>query len=803
MTRGTAQAPEEISSWDDFFSECAHQQATLASLEDHVRQWYQIMYGYTDAPDVNSRHDSHFWEQEPRLGSHMVGLAIKLAVAGAAVGAIVHIVLGILAGAAVFAGPLSAWIFPVLLGLVIGAVIGLAPGLIRKSLCEKAMTKDEEALRSFVSYMPPKYRNAFCADAFFDMWSTYGVGDINQAIDVCDDHISRNRQIYRPIQLMADVPYAGAGGAVATFTGKPHDWEHPDTSDPDLPSDIAAHETSGVDDAEQALQDLIGLDSVKKQVRQMRNRIDFYKGRHDDFSGNNMVFLGSAGTGKTSVARIVTKILYDYGYIHANRIVECDGEYLKSGYVGQTGARTQAIVNYAMGGVLFIDEAYLLYNDNDNSSTGAEAIGVLLKAMEDNRNDIVVIFAGYEDPMNRLLASNEGFASRIRYKIQFSDYAPDELMQIFDLFLSKADKDHEYRLSENSRDAVTEEFAAERAHVGFGNARAVRNAVDVLLDIHADRFVEGKTAASDKYVITDEDVAEWVSGQRKQAAADGRNLMATLHIDPSIINPADLKEHTHEGSSDPDKDMERLVGLETVKQELAALRAQAEFYSGDEKPAMGHMAFLGPAGTGKSTMAKIVTGYLYKMGYIRDNRYVDITGDFLRGGYVGHTGKRTQATIEYATGGVLFIDEAYLLRSSNDGDAFGNEAIGVLVDAMEKKRDSLVVILAGYTDAMESLFEVNTGLKSRISTVWHFTPYTLNQLCQIFRTMAWYDGFTCDAGIFKPLAMQIKPQTADPQFGNARSMREILGKVEKNHILRFSQGAYTKENKMTLFAQDL
>ena len=241
--------------------------------------------------------------------------------------------------------------------------------------------------------------------------------------------------------------------------------------------------------------------------------------------------------------------------------------------------------------------------------------------------------------------------------------------------------------------------------------------------------------------------------------------------------------------------------------EMVALKAQSAFYGG-HAASVGHAAFLGPAGTGKSTMAAIYTGYLHDMGYIRENRYLDITGDFLRGGFVGHTGKRTQATIEYATGGVLFIDEAYLLRSSDQGDSFGTEAIGTLVDAMEKRRDSLVVILAGYTDAMNDLFAANEGLRSRISTVFTFEPYTLNQLCQIFRSMAWAEGFTCDDALFRPLALKVRPSMSDPLFGNARVMRELLAKVERAHIMRFSRGVYGSQDesnplRMTLLADDL
>ena len=152
-------------------------------------------------------------------------------------------------------------------------------------------------------------------------------------------------------------------------------------TDPALPDDIKSKTFSGIENPEQKLEDLIGLEKVKTQVRQMQNRMNFYgKKDKDSVSGNHMAFLGSPGTGKTTVARILTTILYDFGYIRENKCVEIDGGYLKSPYQGKTAERTAAILKYAMGGVLFIDEAYTLL-DGNGSSPGAEAVGILLKAM--------------------------------------------------------------------------------------------------------------------------------------------------------------------------------------------------------------------------------------------------------------------------------------------------------------------------------------------------------------------------------------------------------------------------------------
>lgn len=795
MAKRNWKLKETYGGWSDFFSACGKATMVLDEYEQLVRRWSKLVIGTTYGFDVDCRHDAHFWTGDRRC-AHM--LKLSLAVAGASFLLLcASLFFALLLQVPflsfvphLFSGAAFMWLFQtsVFFALLFTFVACIAL-FVKRRFLEVQMAKLECELIPFVSLMPPKYRNAFCVDAFRDMWETYGIGDMNQAIEVCDDHIERNREVYSPLVVLFDIPYKAAGGSEVGFDASARDWSEPDASSPDLPADIASHLSEGVDNADEALAELIGLESVKQQIRKMKNRIDF-TGGNKTFSANHMIFLGPAGSGKTVCARIVTKILYDFGYIHANRMVEVDGEYLKSPYQGQTGARTQAIVDYAMGGVLFIDEAYLLFDKSGNSSVGAEATGVLLKAMEDNRDDLVVIFAGYADEMERLLASNEGFASRIRHKISFPTYTTDELLQIFTFFLSRVG-DKQWKVTKGAADVLRLEFDRVRLRPGFGNARDVRNAVDALIDIHADRYQSGAIDEAYKFVITKADAEKWVAGQHDKSAEEGRNLMAKLNLDPSIITVTELKQHTHKGSEKPEEDLKTFVGLTHAKAELEGLAAQAAFSDGHMTAP--HLAFVGAAGTGKTSFAAIVTGFLFEHGLIAENRYIDVTGDFFRGAFVGHTGKRTQATLAYAAGGVLFIDEAYLLNSGS-GDAFGAEALGTIVDAMEKNSDP-VIILAGYSREMNELFEANTGLKSRIGAIVDFKPYSLQELCKIFRIMAYKDGFKCNPDIFNNIARWVKPQMNDVTFGNARVMREALKRVEKEHMLAFQKGRYGEISK--------
>lgn len=510
-------------------------------------------------------------------------------------------------------------------------------------------------------------------------------------------------------------------------------------------------------------------------------------------------------THNTEVARIMTKILYDFGYIRKNRLVEVAGDYLKSPYVGQTGERTNAIIEWSMGGVLFLDEAYTLFSEKDNSNVGAEAVGVLLKAMEDHRDDFVVIFAGYEDGINRLMASNEGFASRIRSKLYFPDYSADELGEIFKLFLRGAG--HSVReIDEDALELLVAEFDAESRLPGFGNARAARTACDALLDIHADRFMDGAVDAGDKDVIVLGDVQEYVEQQKERFAADGRNFMATSHLDESIMSLSEMRTRTHKGSDNWEKDLEGLIGMASVKEAIHGLKDRADFFHedaiADEDDLSLHMLFVGNPGTGKTTVAAIATGMLYDSGYIRSNNFVDVTGDFLKASYIGQTGKRTEAVIEYSKGMVLFIDEAYLLMGQSNND-FGNEALGVLMNAMEKARGELVVILAGYRNEMAQLVAANPGVASRIGMTVDFEDYSLRELMLIFQSMAAAKHFKVERAAWGPIKAEFSRQMSMENFGNARVARQMLQEAIGTHAVRWRQGKVVEDNRRVLESEDI
>lgn len=263
----------------------------------------------------------------------------------------------------------------------------------------------------------------------------------------------------------------------------------------------------GSKNPEKEMDALIGLIPVKAKMREMVARMKFEKeqGKKKEITsmpGRHMVFYGSPGTGKTTVARIITGFLYKYGYIKENKCVEVDGNFLKAG--SDTATKTELVIRQAFGGVLFIDEAYALMESGDGS--GEQAVATLIKRMEDSRNRFILILAGYTNEMKRLLETNPGFESRIKEYLNFPDYDDMEMRQIF----AKMANEQNFVIKDEAYDAFDERILKERKLKSFGNGRTVRNILDETIDRHALNFIEGQIVADDKYKICEEDISRAV-----------------------------------------------------------------------------------------------------------------------------------------------------------------------------------------------------------------------------------------------------------------------------------------------------
>ena len=254
------------------------------------------------------------------------------------------------------------------------------------------------------------------------------------------------------------------------------------------------------------LDSYIGLGVVKEEVHNLINMVQVYKLRqqHDlpttDMS-LHMVFTGNPGTGKTMMARMMARIYRSLGILSKGQLVEVDRSGLVAGYVGQPALKTQKVIEKAMGGVLFVDEAYAL-NGRSENDFGQEAIDTLLKAMEDHRDDLVVIVAGYTDLMDKFIHSNPGLESRFNRFLLFEDYTPEEMFEIFKMRCGKG-----YVLAPEAEPLVRDYIAEESADPSFGNARGVRNLFEHILVAQNNRLAKMPTVTrEDLMTITPDDV---------------------------------------------------------------------------------------------------------------------------------------------------------------------------------------------------------------------------------------------------------------------------------------------------------
>ena len=288
-------------------------------------------------------------------------------------------------------------------------------------------------------------------------------------------------------------------------------------------------------DLEKELAGYIGLAEVKKEVENLINMAMVYQMRREHDLPNtdmslHMVFSGNPGTGKTMIARFMARVYHSLGILSKGQLVEVDRSGLVAGYIGQTAIKTAKVLESAMGGVLFIDEAYTLTSKSENDF-GFEAVDTILKAMEDNRDDLVVIVAGYTELMEEFVDSNPGLRSRFNKYLDFADYTAEEMRGIFALQCKKS----QYTLDDDAEALLTEYFTAVSEAAGeFGNARGVRNTFEKVLTAQANRIAHEKEITRETLMrITKADVAEATGLPMEKSDAKPDDSAAEEKVDRS------------------------------------------------------------------------------------------------------------------------------------------------------------------------------------------------------------------------------------------------------------------------------
>lgn len=270
-----------------------------------------------------------------------------------------------------------------------------------------------------------------------------------------------------------------------------------------------------------------------------------------------------------------------------------------------------------------------------------------------------------------------------------------------------------------------------------------------------------------------------------------------------ILSSSQIKKLTHKGSEDPFKDMKKLIGLRNVKDKMNEMVARMEFERSSKKMQISskHMAFLGSPGTGKTTVARIMTGFLYKNKYIKKNKCVEVDGNFLKSSTSADTAIKTELIIREALGGVLFIDEAYALIEGSDG--IGEQAVATLIKAMEDRKGEFVLILAGYTNEIKKLIQSNPGFESRIKDFMVFQDYNNEELKEIFINMARDNNFVVDANALDKLEERFERERNLSSFGNGRTARNILDECIDKHAFNFKNREIGIADKFRITEKDV
>ncbi len=593
--------------------------------------------------------------------------------------------------------------------------------------------------------------------------------------------------------------------------------------------DSAAVTVRSADEVLDELDQMIGLGSVKEEVNKLLAGIEVERKRREQGLpvakiSRHMVFTGPPGAGKTEVARALGEIYRSLKVLRKGHVVEVQRADLVAGYIGQTSIKTLDKCKEALDGILFVDEAYSLVGEGKDF--GNEAIATLIKFMEDNRDRVMVIAAGYPNEMRRFIGMNPGMASRFNRTIEFPGYEPKELAAILRLMATRQRTELPDELEQSLIPWIETQWKSE----GWGNAREMRNLLDKAGEAQSLRVAVDPNADISKIEMVDFESAG-VPLMRMRVppppapppvptmltpapAVVERGLAPSLAPSLAPAPSGDLapragrrlkveatipSERTLDQALDH---LEEMVGLAAVKEEVNRLMSSLEVERVRREqglataPISRHMVFTGPPGVGKTEIARALGEICRSLNVLRKGHLVETDRSGLVAGYIGQTAAKTLDKCKEALDGILFIDEAYSL--ARQGQDYGQEAIDTLLKFMEDNRDRIIVIVAGYPNEMQRFIGSNPGLSSRFTKTIEFPPYAANELAAILRVMAKRQNFVLPDHIESSLDPWIKIGIRNKSWGQAREMRTMLERAREAQATRIAHDPAGDVRQLTM-----
>lgn len=534
--------------------------------------------------------------------------------------------------------------------------------------------------------------------------------------------------------------------------------EHPDSNSltaADFEIGAALGESVQLKEAiDQEVEQLIGMASAKEWFKQIRQKVSFVEqtGTKSDLRVClNVIITGNPGTGKTTFARLLARFFHTYGILPKDTFVEKNGLELKAEHMGGTAPRVKAAISEAMGGCLFLDEAYALIDSSASIGGGGdafsqEALRTLLTEVENNRTGLMVVLAGYKEKMGKLMRAEEGLARRFPQRLHLDDYTPAELAEICEKKAEKHERFFEAGLREKLATHIQNFYWRDIAQQ---NAGLAVNLTEQALDRQIVRLVSKYPQA----FSTIRPQQELSRARSSSAPPQPQPLLRERSVgfiqavkkEVATFTAADFGIEERPRLGDPElrkkvqEQVERLTGMSTVKDFFKELERTVAFVERGGDPQVLqtslNLQLTGNPGTGKTTVARLIGRYLYAHGILPRDIFVERNALALKGQFVGQTAPTVMEAVRDAMGGCLFIDEAYSLVDKG-GDRFSGEVIRTLLTEVENHRTGLLVVLAGYTDKMEELMDSDPGLRRRFATVLCLPDYTPEELALICENAA-------------------------------------------------------------------
>jgi AAA+ superfamily predicted ATPase len=514
---------------------------------------------------------------------------------------------------------------------------------------------------------------------------------------------------------------------------------------------------------------LVGLNNLKQSLKDFITYLDFVAERKrqgietEESISANCIFLGNPGTGKTTVARLLGKFFKSIGILEHGHVIEVDRSELIGEYIGETAQKTEKVIKQALGGILFIDEAYSLKREKTGKDFGQEAIDIILKRMEDYKGKFFVIAAGYPVPMQNFLESNPGLKSRFTHLFTFDNYSAEELTSIFKIFSLK----EKYVISKESENLLSAklEIICTEPDDTFGNARFIRNL-----------FNETKIELSKRYQALDE-------AERDFSAL---NTILMEDIQSALLN---LEQRNNIHLSDERKvekyiaEVNNLVGLEGVKNVFNRILASIKVdklkkdRSITSNPKNLNSLFIVEAGSGTTTMARLFAKSLKESGRLTKGQLIEIDSSTFYGLSKIDAYLTMDELSKKLLGNVILVnDTTASLQCSND---FSDSLLQYFLKKLYIISDDVVVILAGAKDEMEMLINNFPVLENQFPNQFLFEPYSSRQLLEIAFSLCQKKNYQLDEGAWQQLFELIEELKSEKRknFYNARTIKDILTKA--------------------------